>query len=155
MYQRILVAHDGSPFAEQVLPHAVEIARRFGAEIHLLEVIPPPNPALYAVDLDAGAGVDLAAQAIDEAQEELRSQGRARLEAVAHQIGQQGVKAAWSIVDGDPAREIITYADANAVDLIAMASHGRSGLARALVGSVTDAVLRHGGHPLLVIKAEE
>ena len=63
MYSRILVPHDGSSFAEQVLPHAVEIAKRFEAEIHLLEVIEPPNPAVFTSDLEGGAGAPMAIEA--------------------------------------------------------------------------------------------
>jgi nucleotide-binding universal stress UspA family protein len=155
LYSRILVPHDGSSFAEQVLPHAVEIAKRFGAEIHLLEVIVPPNPAVFATDLEGGAGAPLAIEAIDEAQEELRKQGRERLQALANSLGQQGIKTVWTVTEGDPGHEIVAYGIKNNVDLIAMASHGRTGLIRALLGSVTDAVLRNGGHPVLVVKASE
>lgn len=147
--------HDGSSFAEQVLPHAVEIAKRFEAELHLLEVIPPPNPAVFSSDLEGGAGAPLAIEAIEEAQEELRSQGRERLQTLANQFGSQGIKTVWTVVDGEPAHEIVAYGTKNQIDLIAMASHGRTGLIRAILGSVTDAVLRNSGHPVLVIKASE
>ena len=155
MYSRILVPHDGSSFAEQVLPHAVDIAKRFGAEIHLLEVIAPPNPAVYSSDLEGGAGAPLAIEAIDEAQEELRKQGRERLQALADDLGKQGIKTVWTVTEGDPAHEIVSYGNSNSIDLIAMASHGRTGFVRAILGSVTDAVLRNAGHPILVIKAAE
>ena len=155
MYSRILVPHDGSSFAEQVLPHAIEIAKRFEAEIHLLEVIAPPNPAVYSSDLEGGAGAPLAIEAIDEAQEELRNQGRERLQAIANGLGEQGIRTVWTVTEGDPGHEIAAYGAKNQIDLIAMASHGRTGLVRALIGSVTDSVLRHAGRPVLVIKATE
>ena len=98
MYQRILVPHDGSAFAEQVLPHAVDIARRFDAEIHLLEVIEPPNPALYAPDdMDSGLGAELTAEALDEANKVLREQGEARLSAVAEQLKAEGKLRAYGV----------------------------------------------------------
>ena len=155
MYRRILVPHDGSSFAEQVLPHAIDIAKRFEAELHLLEVISAPNPAVYASDLEGGTGAPLAYEAIDEAQDALREEGKGRLQRLADSIGQQGVKAVWTVMDGNPADEIVEYSKKNQIDLIAMASHGRTGLTRAILGSVTDAVLRNGGHPVLVIKATE
>ncbi len=155
MYSRILVPHDGSSFAEQVLPHVIDIAKRFEAEIHLLEVIARPNPAVFASDLEGGAGAPLAIEAIEEAQEELRKLGRERLQMLANQLGTQGIRTAWTVMDGDAAREIVAYARKNQIGLIAMASHGRTGLVRAILGSVTDAVLRNGGHPVLVIKATE
>jgi nucleotide-binding universal stress UspA family protein len=61
----------------------------------------------------------------------------------------------WTVTNGDPAREIIKYEVAHEIDLVAMASHGRTGLIRALLGSVTDAVLRGGGKPVLVVRATE
>jgi nucleotide-binding universal stress UspA family protein len=155
LYSRVLVPHDGSSFAEQVLPHAADIAKRFEAELHLLEVIPAPNPAVYAADLEGSAGSPLAIEAIDEAQEELRKQGQERLQTLANDLGRQGIRTVWTVMDGDPAHEIVEYSNKNQIDLIAMASHGRTGLIRAILGSVTDAVLRNGGHPVLVIKASE
>jgi nucleotide-binding universal stress UspA family protein len=155
LYSRILVPHDGSSFAEQVLPHVVEIAKRFEAEIHLLEVITPPNPAVFSSDLEGGAGAPLAIEAIDEAQDELRKQGRERLQSLANSLGEQGIKTVWTVTDGDPAHEIVAYSAKNGIDMIAMASHGRTGFVRAILGSVTDAVLRNAGHPVLVVKASE
>jgi nucleotide-binding universal stress UspA family protein len=155
MYRRILVPHDGSPFAEQVLPHVIDIALPLKAEVHLLEVIPDPNPAVYSADLEAGAGVPIAVEAIDEAQDELREQGKLRLEELARQLAGRGISAVWTVTNGDPAREIIKYEVAHEIDLVAMASHGRTGLIRALLGSVTDAVLRGGGKPVLVVRATE
>lgn len=151
MYRRILVPHDGSAFAERVLPHATELAKRYGAEIHLLEIIPIQTPGLLAPELSVDAEPDLAVQALEEAQEALREAGRARLENLATHLQREGLSARWSVVDGDPVREILAYASKNEMDLIAMASHGRSGLARAILGSVTDAILRRGDRPMLVV----
>jgi nucleotide-binding universal stress UspA family protein len=156
VYKRILVPDDGSPFAEQVLPHAIDIAQKFGAEIHLLEVIEEINPALYAsTDMDAGMGAEITTEALQEAQEEMRVTGRERLSAIADRLRAEGVQAVWSIVDGDPAHAIIEYERTHDIDLVTMASHGRSGIARAIMGSVTDQVLREGGRPMLVIRAKE
>jgi nucleotide-binding universal stress UspA family protein len=155
LYQRILVPHDGSSFAELVLPHVTELAQRFDAELILLEVISPPNPALYAGDAEAGIGADLAVQEIEEAQDELRAQGQARLVSLVGSLGAQGIRASYRVVDGDPAREIIRFARENQIDLIAMTSHGRTGLVRTILGSVTDLVLREAITPVLVVRASE
>lgn len=155
MYNRILVPHDGSTFAEKVLPHAKEVARLFEAEIHLLEIIPVQTPALLAPELSVDAEPDLALEALEEAQEALRESGRARLEAVCSQLQQEGLKCRWSVVDGDPVHEILAYIAKQEIDLIAMATHGRTGLARAILGSVTDAVLRRGNRPMLVVPVHD
>ncbi|MSQ24075.1 MAG: universal stress protein [Chloroflexi bacterium] len=151
VYKRILVPQDGSAFAERVLPHAIELARRFDAEIHLLEVIPTQTPGLLAPELAVETEPVLALEVLEQVQEALRAAGRERLEGLVSQLERDGVHATWRVVDGDPVPEIISYIEKNEIDLIAMASHGRSGLARAILGSVTDAVLRRGNRPMLVI----
>ncbi len=155
MYQRILVPHDGSAFAEMVLPHVIELAKRFDAQLFLLEVIEPPNPALYATDAETGMAAELAVEEIEAAEDELRSAGAARLQKLVASLGDQGVRASYNIVDGHPAHEINAFARANGIDLIAMTSHGRTGLVRAILGSVTDMVLREAEVPILVVRAKE
>jgi nucleotide-binding universal stress UspA family protein len=155
LYQRILVPHDGSAFAEMVLPHVTELAQRFEAELCLLEVIEPPNPALYASDAEAGMAAELAVEEIDRAQDELRADGTTRLASLVDKLQGQGIRASFAVVDGHPAREILGFARENNVDLIAMTSHGRTGLARAVLGSVTDMVLREADVPVLIVRAKE
>lgn len=155
VYRRILVPHDGSAFAERVLPHATELAKAYQAEVHLLEVIPIQTPALLAPELSVDAEPDLALEALEEAQEALRESGRSRLEGVAAHLQREGITARWSVVDGDPVQEILAYVSKNEIDLIAMATHGRTGLARAILGSVTDALLRKGNRPLLVVPVKD
>lgn len=155
MYSRILVPHDGSAFAERVLPHVTELAKRFEAEVHLLEVIPIQTPALLAPELSMDAEPDLALEALEEAQEALRDAGRNRLEGVAAMLQREGITAKWTVVDGDPVHEILGYVAKHDMDVIAMATHGRTGLARAILGSVTDALLRKGNRPVLVVPVRE
>jgi nucleotide-binding universal stress UspA family protein len=138
-----------------VIPHVTEIAQRFEAELIFLEAIAPPNPALFAADSEAGMAAELVMEEIEDAQEELRTSGRARLQALCDRMGGLGIRASYQIVDGDPAREIDEFARANSVDLIAMTSHGRTGLIRAILGSVTDAVIRESVTPVLVVRAKE
>jgi nucleotide-binding universal stress UspA family protein len=155
VYRRILVPHDGSAFAERVLPHVTELAKAYQSEVHLLEIIPIQTPALLAPELSVDAEPDLALDALEEAQEALREAGRSRLEGVAAGLQEDGINAKWSVVDGDPVHEILAYVAKNDVDLIAMATHGRTGLARAILGSVTDALLRKGNRPVLVVPVRE
>jgi nucleotide-binding universal stress UspA family protein len=155
VYQRILVPHDGSAFAERVLPHVTELAKKFGAEVHLLEVIPIQASGLLAPELSVDAEPDLALEALEEAQESLRDAGRARLEGLATHLKHEGINARWSVVEGDPVHEILEYAKAHEIDLIGMASHGRTGFARAILGSVTDAILRRGNRALLVVPVKD
>ena len=155
VYRRILVPHDGSKFAEQVLPHAVEFAKLAGASLELLEVIEPPNPALFANEGGTGLGAEMTFEVLEEAEEAQREEGMHRLEALSRDLEGQGLKATWAIEEGNPADVIVRRAAADGVDLIAMASHGRSGVVRAILGSVTDAVVRNAQCPVLVIRASE
>lgn len=155
MYKRILLPHDGSSFAERALPHVKEMARQHGAEVHLLEVIPVQAPVLLAPELSVDAEPDLTLEALAEAQQALREAGRARLEAVCSELQSEGLVCRWSVVDGEPVHEILAYTTKHGIDLIAMATHGRTGLARAILGSVTDAVLRKGNTPMLVVPAHD
>ena len=155
MYKRILVPHDGSAFAERVLPHVTEIARRYEAEVHLLEVIRVSTPALLAPELASEAEPDLAIDALEEAQEALREAGRSRLEGVCALLQKDGITCRWSVVDGEPIQEILAYTSKHGIDLVAMATHGRTGLARAILGSTTDAILRKGHLPMLIVPVRE
>jgi nucleotide-binding universal stress UspA family protein len=155
VYRRILVPHDGSSFAEQVLPHAVELAKLTGATLEFLEVIAPPNPALFANEAGTGLGAEMTLEVLEEAEEAQREQGMHRLEALARELEAQGIKATWSIEEGDPAGVIVERAAKVGADLITMASHGRSGVIRAILGSVTDAVVRDAHCPVLIIRARE
>ena len=107
MYSRILVPHDGSAFAERVLPHVTDLAKAYKAEVHLLEVIPIQTPAFLAPELSVDAEPDLALEALEEAQEALRQAGRSRLEGVSALLQREGLSAKWSVVDGDPVQEIL------------------------------------------------
>lgn len=155
VYRRILVPHDGSGFAERVLPHARELARASGAEIHLLEVIPIQSTTMLSTELSPDLGPELALEALEEAQEALREAGKARLQTLSDELQREGIAARWAVVDGDPVQEILAYVSRNEIDLVAMATHGRTGLARAILGSVSDAVLRKGSRPMLVVPVRD
>jgi len=146
---KIAVPLDGSALAEAALPHAVHLARALGAQLHLMQIPQVPvQPAGYAAP---GAGLDwvpeLVAEATREAQTyleakaaELRAQGvtvTARQEA----LGIEGV--AGGILDA--ARE-------QQADLLLLTSHGRGGLRRLVLGSVTDALLRKAALPIWVVR---
>ncbi len=155
MYQKILVPHDGSAFAERVLPHVVNLAKACNAEVHLLEVVPIQSPALLAPELSIEAEPELVMEAIGIAQDAVRAAGQSRLEGLATQLQQDGISAKWSVIDGEPVDEILAYAASHDIDLIAVATHGRTGLARAILGSVTDALMRKGNRPMLVVPAHD
>ncbi len=131
MYRRILVPLDGSELAEQALDHAVALARAFGAELCLVRVVP-----VAALEIArAGAIVDIDAEVAD-AQEYLQS--------VAQRIEDEGVPTNYEVRRGDVTEEILAHAEDRECDLIVISTHGRSGIARWVYGSIADRVLRYG-----------
>jgi nucleotide-binding universal stress UspA family protein len=143
---RILIPLDGSAWSEQVIAPAVELGRLFGAEYTLLQVVEPLHIHGYA------PGVDLAEMAA-EATESLCRGARHYLESVAPRIraADLGVRVRVNLSD-HAARAILDEAQARSIDLIAIATHSRRGLARTFLGSVADKVLRGSDVPVLILR---
>lgn len=145
MYDKVLVPLDGSSVAEVVLPHVELLGRDLGSEIVLFRVIPPPQGVID----EAGRQIISVDAAIDSAV------GGATdyLRQVATGLKDKGVKSvAEEVVIGHPAEQIVDRAK-DGVDLIAMATHGRSGISRWVYGSVAERVLRHAVTPVLLVRA--
>lgn len=143
VFQKILVCLDGSEMAEQVLEPALIMAQCTQAELILLQVVQPAN---LLFDLDTP----------DQAQESItalaRGDAEAYLQALLKQLPDIGSPISTRIIVGPPADAIIDEAAALGVDLIAMSSHGRSGLSRWVYGSVTEKVLRGAKCATLIIR---
>jgi nucleotide-binding universal stress UspA family protein len=136
--RRILVGLDGSPLAETILPFVEMLARRIAARVTLLHVASVPDHP--SVD-------ELVRKATRLAEGYLR-QRRERLDAA-------GIDASIAVVTGSPAPEIVRYAEREGFDLVALATHGRSGVERLAFGSVADEVLRTTTIPLLLVRPGE
>ncbi len=148
MYKKILVPLDGSALAERVLPHAAILAKATGSEVTLATVLTP--------EICLGAGshmLEHIPEAMTERKEAVRGEARLYLERIARAFQAQGVVAHCAVREGDVAREIIACAEEEGFDLVAMATHGRSGIDRFIMGSVAEKVLRGTLKPLLLIRA--
>ena len=155
MYDRILVPLDGSALAEEALPHAKEMARKFGAAIVLFQAVMPlaeiaagnadDSPAPETAESIERAGRQLAA---------MTAEGRRYLDSVAAQLQQEGIGTSTWLAEGRPASAILECAKEHAVALIAMSTHGRGGLGRLVFGSVADAVLRNSHLPILLVRSQ-
>jgi nucleotide-binding universal stress UspA family protein len=143
--RRILVPLDGSAVAEQILPPVATVARAVDAELILFQV-----PIIYVSGWMTGEWYLPIQGVLDTAE----ASAQAYLGAVAGRLKEQGLDAATATSSGSVANCIVTYAEANHVDLIAMCTHGRTGLARWALGSVTDRVLRAGSTPILLVRAQ-
>ncbi len=141
MYKKILVPLDGSILAEAVLPHAQALAKSEGAEIVLLSV--PVTPSFDYLERTPG----LATQIIEEAEKETE----AYLEAEVKKLAVDGTKVTKVMREGPIPEMILQVADEIHADMIAMSTHGRSGIQRWLMGSVADRVVNHAHIPVMLI----
>ncbi|MFN8457258.1 MAG: universal stress protein [Anaerolineae bacterium] len=144
MYTTILVPLDGSKRAETILPHVENLALCYGAKVILLQVIEPlPLP------IDGGNPIP------DMVEHEHHQQAaQAYVAARQGELREKGIECKCMVVQGAIVAEIIAAAQREHADLIAMASHGRTGLARVFYGSVAAGVLHRIDRPLLLIRAE-
>jgi nucleotide-binding universal stress UspA family protein len=141
MPDNVLVAFDGSPLSERALTYALETFP--DATIITLYVI---NPADSVIDVEAG-GLPVAEDWYDNAQDRATSIQTTATELAA----EQGSDLDTVTEVGRPARTILEYADGHEIDQIVLGSHGRSGLDRALLGSVAETVTRRARIPVTVI----
>jgi len=143
--RRILVPLAGSEMAEQALSPATSVAQAVGAEVFLFQV---------AVDQPATmvAG-DWFLLPTEGEFEENEREALAYLERVAGPLRKEGIQVSTATKIGPVADSIIGYAEVNQIDLIAMCTHGRTGLVRWVFGSVADRILRAGGVPILLVRA--
>ena len=144
MYKKILVPLDGSKRAERILPHVEGLAQYNGANIIFLQVIEPSH---YAVG-PHGAVVDV--ELFNNREEEAKKY----LTALQGEFREKGITTHYQIEKGSVVRRIIDVAERVNADLIAMASHGRTGLSHVFYGSVAAGVLHRIDRPLLLVRAD-
>jgi nucleotide-binding universal stress UspA family protein len=142
MYRTILVPTDGSAGSDLAVEHALDLAARYDATLHLL----------YVVDTDVVnhyAGID----AIEGVEGALETQGAEALEAAADRAAAEGVAAERHVVEGRPHEAILDAVSMVGADLVVMGTERKSGEYRRLLGSVTERVVRMADVPVHVVKA--
>jgi nucleotide-binding universal stress UspA family protein len=151
MYRHILVPLDGSSLAEQVLPHVQALVKpEDDVRITLLRAIPP----VHASTVEFG-GMYAGAVAQLEEQEPAEQAAKKYLVPIANRLQSDGYHVALHVSRLMAAEAIIDYAEHHHVDLIAIATHGRSGVSRWVFGSVTQKVMQASPTPVLVIRPQE
>ncbi len=153
MFGKILVCLDGSQLAEQIIPYATEQALGFQSILVLFQVIHEPlaySPGIPGTEpaaIKTNTMIEQANAALDGAKQ--------YLEGLAMPLREKSIQVETVTTLGTAGQTIVEYAEGNSIDLITIATHGRSGLGRAVFGSVADQVLRESGRPILLIRPRE
>lgn len=141
MYERILLPTDGSEGNGRALRQAIDLAAETGAELHVLFVV---EEMPYAPEMTD-----------DRVEARLREIGEEAIEDVRRRADDAGVELRTAIEEGVPHRSILEYTDAEGIDLVVMGTHGRSGLDRYLLGSVTERTVRGAKVPVLTVRVSD
>lgn len=145
MYDVILVPVDGSDHSVRAAEHSLGLADRFDATVHLLNV----------VDVQVAAGPFDAGGVREEFLATLEEHGETVLDDVRAAVDTHGIDVEREVVRGRPSKTILDYAAEHDVDIIAMGTHGRTGLDRYIVGSVTERVIRQTERPVFTLHATD
>lgn len=146
MYETVLFPTDGSDPSLQALDHALDIAGRYDAAVHALYVVDTTYP--YG-DFD-GSSID--PEPLFDA---LREEGERTLERIEERTDDAGVSFVGEVREsGSVHRAILEYAEEQGADLIVMGTHGRRGLDRWILGSVTERVVRTADVPVLTVRSK-
>jgi nucleotide-binding universal stress UspA family protein len=149
MYQKILVPLDGSEMAECVLPHVEAFISQCQFQtivfVRVLEAITPAVAGEYAINVED----------LENREANRKISAEAYLKEIIERLEPGGTELEKEVLIGRPADKLADYADHNNVDLILMATHGRSGVSRWVRGSVADRILRSASVPVLMVRAQK
>ncbi|MBW6395738.1 MULTISPECIES: universal stress protein [Thermus] len=142
MYKTILMPTDGSPCSLQALEHGLSLAKTLGAKVHFLYVLENPAQAIWIAPESVPYGLELL--------EDLKKAGEEAIAKALSLAQEKGVEATGEVKEGVPIPTIVEAA--KGFDLLVMGTHGRTGLDKLLLGSVTEGVLHRVGIPVLVVR---
>ncbi|RLM89080.1 universal stress protein [Haloarcula sp. Atlit-7R] len=141
MLEQILFPTDGSGGASVAFDHVLNLAAHHNATVHIIHVAETTQDNILTLrddDVDA-----------------LKQEGNKIIRGAAEQAHQRGVDTATKVLQGEPYREIIDYAEEHELDLVVMPTHGRRGLERFLLGSTSERVVRRADVPVLTIRPDD
>jgi nucleotide-binding universal stress UspA family protein len=145
MYSRVVVPLDGSLVAETALKHATEFASLLQVPLHLVRVVDA-----HTLEQTAGTGIGFDYSVVESLLQTEIDDARAYIEKTAQDLASSGRDVTHAIVTGPVARSIVDQLEAG--DLLVIASHGRTGVARWFLGSVAEEVMRHAKVPVLLVR---
>jgi nucleotide-binding universal stress UspA family protein len=139
-FERILFPTDFSESAENALRYAISLAKKYGSKLYVVHVV---EPFTYTTDF----GIDYSAQYKD-----LEASAKKLLDEIVVSIKGNNIAVEGAVLSGEPFVEIIKHVKQKHIDLIVMATHGRTGIEHMLLGSVAEKVVRKSPCPVLTIK---
>jgi nucleotide-binding universal stress UspA family protein len=147
MYKHIMVPLDGSELAECVLEHVVAVAKGCAVpKVTLIRVVTPIT--IYGTEFDGSIGLP----ELQKVEQENVISARKYLDRQAALLKEKGIDAHTEVFFGNVLESLTEYSDKNKVDLIIIATHGRSGISRWVWGSVADRILRSAKVPVLMVR---
>lgn len=153
MYKKILVCLDGSELAEQILPYAEEQALHFNSKLALIRVY--SEPGFIGLAVPGFPGIPIETQNMGKQIQKEEQEAVKYLKTIADSLlKHRGLTTECVTMLGSAGEAIVKYATENKVELLAIATHGRSGPGRIVMGSVADYVLHHAHLPILLIRPE-
>ena len=142
MFNRVLIPTDGSDAAKPAVEMAINLAKIHDATLHVLFIV--DQPTSVSGTAEGFSGLDNLLNAIEE-------EGRQATDTIAEEARKDNIETEVAVRRGNPQDDILTYANENEIDVIVMGTHGRTGVKRALLGSVTESVVRHSEIPVLTV----
>ncbi len=142
-FKKIVVGYDGSESSKKALLKSIELAKDMNAELHIVGVVRPFE--FYAIDY-------IPPEEIEEYEKEQISKEEKFLKEASDIAEKEGIKPFLKVMEGDPAEELMTYADENGCDLIVVGHRGVGGFKRMLLGSTASNLVKYANQSILVVK---
>jgi len=142
-FYKVLVGYDGSEGSRKALEKAVELVRLTGGELHIVGVVRPFE--FTAIDY-------IPPEEIEEYEREELSREEKFLQEAKKLAEEKGIKAFTKVMEGEPAEELMAYADENGCDLIAVGHRGAGGLRRIILGTTAGSLVKYASQSVLVVK---
>ena len=146
MYEKILIPLDGSDLAEQALPHGIQVANAFDSEVYLIHVVSHYVGGLMPYEVEFRLGESLHEASLHEAHQYLKRVVETYQSEFAGKVHTQ-------VIEGVVSDSVLDFTEFHGIDLIIMATHGRSGISRWVFGSVAERVLRASKCPVFLVRA--
>ena len=155
MFKTIVVPLDGSRFSSIALKYAIDIADHYKARLILVRAVERTVPVATAgasIGVETAASSRLAVEAAEGEDHIHERQAKQYMRKKVREVTSEGIKAEHRVVFGDPYESIMDICKQEKADLVVMTTHGKSGLKRAILGSVADKIVRDARVPVLAIR---